>query len=586
MILAVAAVILAMIGVYFINSARRRPTTTAAATPVDTTRAIGEARLEAQRLIDDARTDVLRLREASLDEISQRQTALEIEEGLLEERDRVLRDRNHHFNQHRHSWKERRAEVDAEVDAIEALRSSAKDHLVERAELDQQAAAHAVLDRVETELAVEHPDRVEAALLVEVDDAETTSRTLIVEALQRQDQGHADRAPRTAPIPLEGLDDDARARLVDVLGVLAEQTNMELGVDAERAQATLRGQDPIGREVARQASLEVVDRKLQVADVGPLVLTTRSALHKRVVEVGERALWEMTMEGRPELAELVGTLHYRFSYGQNALLHCQETGYLCGVLAGEMGLDQTIAREAGMLHDIGKAADHDVEGSHAIIGGELLRIFGTDSGIVHAVKAHHFDEEPTTDLAMLTICADAISASRPGARRDTLSSYLARLEQLQEIATRHQGVERAFPLQAGREVRILVKARSVKDAAIPALSHEIAREIEAEMQYPGVIKVVVIRETTATATAPAQVTTQSAAGVASPPTETSGLPGTATRRRRRGGRGRKKRTDGEGEGEAGAPHEGGRSDVAVADHGSGDGNGGDNANDSGGVSAS
>ena len=181
------------------------------------------------------------------------------------------------------------------------------------------------------------------------------------------------------------------------------------------------------------------------------------------MEVGERALWLMQIEGRPELAELVGTLHHRFSYGQNALLHCEETGHLCGVIAAELGLPQSTAREAGMLHDIGKAVDHDVEGVHAIIGGELLRVLGVDAGIVHAVKAHHFDEEPSTDLAMLTICADAISASRPGARRDTLATYLLRLEQLQTIATRHGGVDRAFPLQAGRELRVFVKASQVKD---------------------------------------------------------------------------------------------------------------------------
>ncbi len=224
------------------------------------------------------------------------------------------------------------------------------------------------------------------------------------------------------------------------------------------------------------------------------------------MEVGERTLWLMQIEGRPELAELVGTLHHRFSYGQNALLHCQETGHLCGVIAAELGLPQSTAREAGMLHDIGKAVDHDVEGVHAIIGGELLRVLGVDAGIVHAVKAHHFDEEPSTDLAKLTICADAISASRPGARRDTLATYRAlRLKQLQTIATRHGGVDRAFPLQAGRELRVFVKASQIKDTDMPPLSAEIAREIESEMQYPGVIKVTVIRETTAMATAPAQL---------------------------------------------------------------------------------
>jgi ribonucrease Y len=293
---------------------------------------------------------------------------------------------------------------------------------------------------------------------------------------------------------------------------VAESTGMELGVDEEKAQATLRGTDPVGREIARQAALEVLDRRVQAAQVPSLLDRAGRQTSKRIQEVGERALWQMRIEGRPELAEMVGTLHYRFSYGQNALLHCQETGYLCSLLAAELGLPFDEARIAGMLHDVGKAVDHDVEGVHAIIGGELLRVLGEDPRIVHAVKAHHFDEEPSTDLAMLTICADAISASRPGARRDTLQTYLARLEQLQTIATRHAGVDRAFPLQAGREVRVFVKASSVKDTDLPPLTQEIAHEIEAEMQYPGVIKVTVIRETTATATAPAQITPVRGAG--------------------------------------------------------------------------
>ena len=291
----------------------------------------------------------------------------------------------------------------------------------------------------------------------------------------------------------------------NALTVIADTTGMELGIDGEKAQATLRGTDPVGREIARQAAIEVVERRLQAAEVPPLLERTRSATRRRITDLGERALWEMQMDGRPELADLIGTLHYRFSYGQNALLHCQETGYLCSSLAAELGLPQETAREAGMLHDVGKAVDHDVEGVHAIIGGELLRVLGADPAIVHAVKAHHFDEEPETELAMLTICADAISASRPGARRDTLAAYLARLEQLQTIATRHDGVERAFPLQAGREVRIFVKASQVKDSDMPPLTAEIAREIESEMQYPGVVKVTVIREASATATAPAQI---------------------------------------------------------------------------------
>jgi ribonuclease Y len=355
-------------------------------------------------------------------------------------------------------------------------------------------------------LVAERTALVEASVAEIVGErVETSANDLILQAVERQDASNVDTAPRISPFSLEGLDDHALERLLSALAVIAEQTGAELGVDTEKHQVTLRTVDPIGREIARQAALEVVDRRMQAAEVPSLIQKTRRSTQRKVMDVGERALWLMQIEGRPELAELVGTLHHRFSYGQNALLHCQETGHLCGVIAAELGLPQSMAREAGMLHDIGKAVDHDVEGVHAIIGGELLRVLGVDAGIVHAVKAHHFDEEPSTDLAMLTICADAISASRPGARRDTLATYLLRLEQLQTIATRHGGVDRAFPLQAGRELRVFVKASQIKDRDMPPLSAEIAREIESEMQYPGVIKVTVIRETTAMATAPAQL---------------------------------------------------------------------------------
>jgi ribonuclease Y len=474
-------------------------------TPTHDPAAVARARTAADRVIAEARNDALAAREAVREEVIARTQAVEASEALLEERERTHRDRRAVFDDRRHLHKKRREEIDERVASVAAMHTEISGTVERAADLDRTAAERMVIERIDNELAGEQQARVEAAVAERVGDTEPAARTLIVEAMERQLSGHADGAPRAAPLSLEDLDEHGRERLLSALSVIADDTGMELGVDPDRAQATLRGMDPIGREVARQAALEVVDRKLQAVDVPPLLLRTRGSMTGKVRQLGEQALWEMQMDGRPELADLIGTLHYRFSYGQNALLHCEETGHICAVLAAELGMSQAVAREAGMLHDIGKSVDHDVEGSHAIIGGELLRVLGADPGIIHAVKAPHFDEEPTTDLAMLTICADAISASRPGARRDTLATYLARLEQLQAIATRNSGVERAFPLQAGREVRVFVRAKQVKDAQVPELSAQIARDIETEMQYPGMIKVTVIRETTATATAPAQI---------------------------------------------------------------------------------
>jgi ribonuclease Y len=467
---------------------------------------LANAHQQAAAVVAEARTSALHSHEAAMEEVAERLASVESREALIAERHKHLRERREVFDERRFAYRKRRDEIEERRAKVAEQGEEIAATLRAKAALDRDAAALLVLDRVASELVAERAALVEATVTDIIGErVETSANDLILQAVERQDASNVDTAPRISPFSLEGLDDHAQERILSALAVIAEQTGAELGVDTEKQQATLRTVDPIGREIARQAALEVVDRRIQASEVPPLIQKTRRSTQRKVMEAGERALWLMQIEGRPELAELVGTLHHRFSYGQNALLHCQETGHLCGVLAAELGLPQSTAREAGMLHDIGKAVDHDVEGVHAIIGGELLRVLGVDAGIVHAVKAHHFDEEPSTDLAMLTICADAISASRPGARRDTLATYLLRLEQLQTIATRHGGVDRAFPLQAGRELRVFVKASQVKDADMPPLTAEIAREIESEMQYPGVIKVTVIRETTAMATAPAQL---------------------------------------------------------------------------------
>ena len=503
-VLIVIVVLLAAVGAGALVNARRQSQDTSPAPLVS--QSLADANQYAGALIAEARTSALHSHEAAMEEVQERLTAVEGREAVIAERHKHLRERREIFDERRFAYRKRRDEIEERRARVAEQGAQIEETLRAKAALERDAAAALVLERVQSELVAERAALVEATVAEIVGDrVETSANDLIVQAVERQDASNVDSAPRMSPLSLEGLDDHARERLLSALAVIAEQTGAELGIDTEKQQATLRTVDPIGREIARQAALEVVDRRIQATEVPPVIQKARRTTQRRVVEIGERALWQMQIDGRPELAELVGTLHHRFSYGQNALLHCEETGHLCGVLAAEMGLPQNLAREAGMLHDIGKAVDHDVEGVHAIIGGELLRVLGVDPGIVHAVKAHHFDEEPSTDLAMLTICADAISASRPGARRDTLATYLLRLEQLQTIAQRHGGVDRAFPLQAGRELRVFVKASQVKDTDMPPLSSEIAREIESEMQYPGVIKVTVIRETTATATAPAQL---------------------------------------------------------------------------------
>lgn len=213
---------------------------------------------------------------------------------------------------------------------------------------------------------------------------------------------------------------------------------------------------------------------------------------------GEKAVMDVGVHGiHPDMVKLLGRLRYRTSYGQNVLNHSLEVAYLSGVMASELGLDPIPAKRAGLLHDLGKAVDHEVEGSHAVIGADLARRFGERPEIVHAIEAHHNDVEPSSVLAVLVQAADAVSAARPGARKETLDAYVKRLEKLEEIASSYKGVERTYAIQAGREVRVMVEPDTVDEAATTVLAHDIAQRIENEMQYPGQVKVVVIRESRA-----------------------------------------------------------------------------------------
>lgn len=398
------------------------------------------------------------------------------------------------------SYRQTRDHVSTARDAVADHSDEVRATLARISSLPVDEARTLVLNKLDAELIAEHPTAVERAVAARITDPVDMAREILSDAITRQSVSHADGVARASGMALAEEDSDKEVQ-VAALAELASATNTELAIDDDRSTASLRSLDPLDREVARRAGADILEHRLTPEGLASAIPIIRSSVAASVREIGERAMWEVQMDGRSELAELIGTLNYRFSYGQNALLHCKETGFLCQILASEVGLDPALGRLCGMLHDIGKACDHHVEGSHAVIGADVLTLMGVPEEVAHAVRAHHYDVDPSSSLALLTISADAISASRPGARRDTLTTYLARLEQLQTIATRHKGVERAFPLQAGREVRIAVKPSLVKDPDVAPLCQEIAREIEAEMNYPGMIKVTVIRETAATATA-------------------------------------------------------------------------------------
>jgi ribonuclease Y len=256
----------------------------------------------------------------------------------------------------------------------------------------------------------------------------------------------------------------------------------------------------VRREIARIALTNlIIDGRIHPGRIEEMINKAREEVEQRILEAGEQAVMETGLTGiHPEVVKHLGKLKYRTSFGQNVLKHSLEVSHLCGLLATEVGADVQISRRAGLLHDLGKAVDHEVEGPHAVIGADILRRFREAPEVVLAVEAHHYDVEPSTVEAMLVIIGDSISASRPGARRETLETYVKRLKKLEEIAESYPGVDKTFAVQAGREIRMIVRPEQIDDLAAIKLARDTARRIEEEMQYPGQIKVTVIRETRAT----------------------------------------------------------------------------------------
>jgi ribonuclease Y len=330
--------------------------------------------------------------------------------------------------------------------------------------------------------------------------AEVRAREIVVTALQRVAANHAsERSVTSVPLP----DDSWKGRVIGRDGrnaaAFERATGCDVVVDETPGLVTISGFDPVRREVARRAmSALVADGRIAPARIEEVVTQARAELEAEIVETGRQALLECDAgDAHPRVLELLGRLRYRTSYGQNVLRHAVEVSHLCGAMAGEMGLDPRIARRAGLLHDLGKAVDQEAEGGHAAIGGDVARRCGETPAIVNAIASHHEEVPQETPYAVLAQVADAISASRPGARTDSAETFVRRLRALEAVAASFAGVREAYAVQAGREVRVLVDAAQVSDAAAPALAREIAKAVEAELAYPGEVKVTVLRETQA-----------------------------------------------------------------------------------------
>ena len=503
---AVVAAVVSGFVCFFAGSAYRRKTAEAK---------LGSAEEEAKRIVNDAikaaeqkrketvieaKDEALRMKTEADKEIKERRSELSRQERRLDQKEEALDKRVAAFEQKEEEQRQRSELVEAKLDELEQLKLRQLEKLETIAGLTQEDAKQLLLNRLDQDLTHEKAMRVAAYEANLKDQCDAMARELIGQAIARCAADHSSEATvSVVPLP----NDDMKGRIIGREGrnirALETATGVDLIIDDTPEAITLSSFDQARREVARM-TLErlITDGRIHPARIEETVEKCRRELELSMKREGERAVMEVGLHGiHPDIVKLLGRLKFRTSFGQNVLNHSLEVAYLSGLLAAEMGVNVTQARRAGLLHDIGKALDHEIEGSHIQIGVEIARKYKENPAIIHAIEAHHGDVEPKTPLAFIVMAADAISAARPGARRENLESYIKRLENLEELSCSFEGVETAFAVQAGREVRIMVKPDAVDDDHLVLLARAITKKIEEELDYPGQIKVNVIRESRA-----------------------------------------------------------------------------------------
>ena len=512
----IVALIVAVVGVaagYFIGYNNRKKTAEAQ---------IGSAEAEATRLVNEAiKTADQKRKEAVLEakdeafrlkaevdaqkaeadkEIKQRRAEISRQENRIDQKETALDRKTEALEKKEEELKKRAAEAEERLAEIDALRAKEMERLETLAGLSQEDAREVLLHKVDEELTHEKAVRIAAYETDLKENCDNIARNLIGQAVSRCAADHcSETTVSVVPLP----SDEMKGRIIGREGrnirTIETLTGVDLIIDDTPEAITVSCFEPVRREVARLALEKLIaDGRIHPTHIEEMVNKARREVDAIIKSEGERAVLETGIRGlHPELVKMLGRLHYRTSYGQNVLQHSIEVSHLAGMMAAELGADVYAAKRAGLLHDIGKAVDHEMEGTHVALGVEFLRKYHEKDDIIHAVQAHHNDVEPQTIVACLVQAADAISAARPGARRENLENYIKRLEQLEEITGSYPGVDKAYAIQAGREVRVMVKPDQVSEDQMVILARELAKKIEEEMEYPGQIKVHVLRETTA-----------------------------------------------------------------------------------------
>ena len=473
---------------------------------------LSNANEKAEKIIDDAKKEAeserkekilaakeeIQAEKAELEkEIKERRAEVQKQEKRLVQKEETLDRKVDNLERKELKLQEQMAENDKIREELEKFVDKQNEELVRISGLSKEEAKEYLLKNIRETLSHELALEIKEAENRAKDEADKKAKNLITFAIQKCAADHTQETT-VSVVPLPS--DDMKGRIIGREGrnikALESLTGIDLIIDDTPEAIVLSGFDPIRREVARIALEKlIVDGRIHPARIEEMVEKAKDELEQIIKDEGERASMETGVVGLdPDIIKLIGKLKYRTSYGQNVLNHSIEVSQLCGIIAEELGLDVKLAKRAGLLHDIGKSIDHEIEGTHVEIGVDILKRYKENEKVINAVHAHHGDVEPASLEAVVVMAADAISASRPGARRETLETYIKRLEKLEEIADSFNGVEKSYAIQAGREVRIMVKPENVSDDQMTVMAHDVAKRIEDEMEYPGQIKVTIVRE--------------------------------------------------------------------------------------------